>query len=881
MKQLNLKKMMPHLIAVAIFLLVTVIFCKPALEPGVVTQQSDVTAVESMKHQSEVYKEQHGIYPLWITSMFSGMPAYNIIFDGPVSPMNYINKAFQFWLPKPLNFFFLSCICFYIFCMCIRLRPYIAVMGSIAFAFSTYNPILVVAGHDTKLLALAYAPALLGAILLLFDKKYFAGFILTALFADLHLMQNHQQISYYLLIIIIILTLFFMVKWIKEKDLLSGAKAIGLGLLAAILAVMINAIILFPVYDFAKYSKRGGQLVMDSKAATKDDKTSGNKTTGLSRDYAFQWSNDKIESFTLMFPGIAGYGSYFSQRDGEYNIFPTLDETSSVGAYLTEKLNLPETQANEFAANLSGKIYWGGKPFTTGPAYVGAVVCILFILGMFLLDNKHKWWILTASTLGIILAMGKYLPGINNFLFDYLPMYNKFRTPEMALVIPQLLFPILAVLTVAKIIDGDKKVTIKHLKWGVAASIAVFVVAGALYFSLDYSKENKQRTSAINAAFAVQDSTLNGKLQQINQQYEAESDNRIYEDLLYQSKGDSQIAKGIINALKKDRESFFRTDILRALLFSLLTIGFIVLFLYNKINSTILMIALPILVAADLLPFGMHYVNEKSFDAIEKYQASQFSPSEADKEILKDKDPNYRVFNLSGGDPFQDSKPSYFHKSIGGYHPAKIGIYDDLATYQLSGQPNPAVLNMLNTKYIIQKSADGKNEMAYPNPGALGNCWFVKGVNFVSGPLQEMKALSDFNPIDTAIVDNEFKPIVTGFVAADSNASIKQLAFDNMAVKYESNSNAANLAVFSEIFYKDWNAYIDGQLVPIAKANYVLRALVIPAGKHSIDFKFEPKVYNISYTISMITSWLLLVLLLWFGYYTYKNSGDKKELDAK
>jgi hypothetical protein len=293
------------------------------------------------------------------------------------------------------------------------------------------------------------------------------------------------------------------------------------------------------------------------------------------------------------------------------------------------------------------------------------------------------------------------------------------------------------------------------------------------------------------------------------------------------------------------------------------------------------MIALPILVAADLLPFGMHYVNEKSFDAAEKYQASQFSASEADTEILKDKDPNFRVFNMAGGDPFQDSKPSYFHKSIGGYHPAKIGIYDDLATYQLSGQPNPAVINMLNTKYIIQKSADGKNEMAYPNPGALGNCWFVKGAVFVNGAAQEMKALYDFNPKDTAIVDNEFKTIVTGFVAADSSASIKQTAFDNMAIQYQSNSNTANLAIFSEIFYKDWNAYIDGKLVPIAKANYVLRALVIPAGKHTIDFKFEPKVFKTSYTISLITNWLLLALLLWFGYYSYKNSSVKKEQDAK
>ena len=283
MKHFNIKSLIPHGIAVAVFLIVTVIFCKPALESGVVAQQSDVTAVQSMKHQSEQYREIHGVYPLWITSMFCGMPAYNIIFDGPVSPFAYINQAFQLWLPKPLNFFFLCCISFYIFCLCIKVRPYTGIFASLAFAYATYNPILVVAGHDTKLLAMAYAPALIGSVLLLFDKKYVAGFVLTALFASLHLMQNHQQISYYVLLIIAVMVLFFIAKWIKEKELLHGAKAIGLAAAAALLALMINAILIFPVYDYAKFSKRGGQLVMDNKIDSKANKVEKNKTTGLSR----------------------------------------------------------------------------------------------------------------------------------------------------------------------------------------------------------------------------------------------------------------------------------------------------------------------------------------------------------------------------------------------------------------------------------------------------------------------------------------------------------------------------------------------------------------------------------------------------------------------
>lgn len=872
MKNINVKKLLPHLIAIAIFILVTVIFCKPALEPGVIMQQSDYAQADGMKHQSMLYREAHGVYPLWVTTSFGGMPAFNIIYEGAYSPLYTVDKLFQLWLPKPLNFFFLSCICFYFLCMCLRIRPYVAILGSLAFAYSSYNPILAAAGHDTKLLALAYAPALIGGILLLFDKKYISGFIFTALFSTMHLMQNHQQISYYVLIIIAIMTVFFIIKWMREKDTKHLVKVLPLALGAALIGVMINAILLLPVLDYAKYSKRGGQLVMDNRVDSKTNVIKQNKTTGLSREYAFQWSYGKLESLSLLFPGITGYGSYFALRDEEYSIFPKLSPTSNVSNYLMEKLNVPEDQAGDIANNLSGSIYWGDKPFTVGSVYLGASICFLFVLGMFLLDNKHKWWILTASVFGIILAMGKNMPAINNFLFEYLPMYNKFRTPEMALVIPQILFPILAVLAVQKILDNDDALVQKKLRLSVFTMAGIFIIAGLLYFSLDYTKENKERTSAVNTAFATPDSSLNIKMQEINQKYEGLADNKVYENFLQQTKGDTKVARAVVTALRKDRQSFFGNDILHSLIFVALTIGLIGLFVYKKINAVIVMIGLPLLTLFDLIPFDMHYINEKSFDNAEKYHASEFRESNADAFILKDVDPNYRVYNLSGGDPFQDAKTSYYHKSIGGYHPAKLGIYDDLITYQLSGQPNLSVLNMLNAKYIIQQNQKGDNLTAYPNMQALGNCWFVKGVKFVNGPTEEMKALDNFNPRDTAIIDNSYKNIVTGFTPADSLANIKQTAFENMAIKYESNSNTANVAVFSEIFYKDWNAYIDGKKVPIAKANYVLRALVIPAGKHTIDFKFEPAVYKLSYNISMFATWLLVVLLIAYAVYVYKQS---------
>jgi hypothetical protein len=866
MKSINFKALLPHLIAIGIFLLVSVIFCRPALESGVILQQSDVTAVESMRHQSDVYREQTGKYPLWITSMFSGMPAYNIIFDGPISPFQYLNKVLQLWLPKPFNFFYLSCICFYIFCLCLKIRPYTAIMGSLAFAYATYNPILVVAGHDTKLLAMAYAPAVIGGLLLLFEKKYFLGFILTAIFTTLHIMQNHPQISYYLLLVIVVMGLFHVARWIMQKEYMHIAKVLPLGLAAGLLGVFVNAIILFPVLDYSKHSKRGGQLVMDEKKVS-GEKVNENKTTGLSREYAFQWSNTKSETLNIMFPGILGYGGYVSKRDDDYNIFPKLTENSNSAKYLQEKLNVPEDQAGNFVANLSLRLYWGDKPGTTGPAYLGVVVCCLFIAGLFFLNNTHKWWMLTACALGAILAMGKSLPSVNNFLFDYLPMYNKFRTPEMAMVIVQFLFPAVAALAIETLLKLEIPNLKKQFKWAVMAIAAVFVLALGLYFSFDYSNENKARTTAITAAFATPNSDLNARLNEINEKHQPLTDNRVFEELLYQIANTPNftdpisLCKGYVNALRKDRQALLMNNILNGVLLATLTLLVLALFIYKKIKGPLLISVLSILILADLIPIGMKYVNEKSFEQEDKYKAAEFAQTEADKTILNDKDPNFRIYDLTGGDPFQDSKPSYYHKSIGGYHPAKIGIYDDLITYQLSSSTNAGVLNMLNAKYIVRNNEQNKAPMAILNPAALGNCWFVKAVKYVKTPVEEMKALTGLNPKDTAIINEAYQPLIGDVSAPDSNASIKQVKFDNMEIEYASNSSTKNLAVFSEIYYKDWNAYLDGNKVEHGKANYVLRAMSIPAGAHKIVFKFEPQVFELSYKASFITNWILVGLI--------------------
>ena len=325
MKQLNFKKVLPHLIAVALFLVVAAIFCKPAFEADTILKQSDITGWQGMSHQSFEYKEKHGKFPLWATSMFSGMPAYQIALEGAWSPLGYIDRAIQLWLPQPMNFFFLACISFYFLCICLRLKPYVGILGAIGFAYCSFSPIIITAGHNTQMFALGYAPAVVGAVILIFEKKYITGFALAALFTALQIGQGHQQISYYLFLVLAAMSIAYLVTFIKQKDYSHLTKSLTLIIVAGVLGVAVNALTLLTTYDYAKESKRGGQLVLDESGKNKDVVKDG-KTAGLSKDYAFQWSYGQAETFSLMFPGVKGYGTHYAERDGDQYIFPKLDE---------------------------------------------------------------------------------------------------------------------------------------------------------------------------------------------------------------------------------------------------------------------------------------------------------------------------------------------------------------------------------------------------------------------------------------------------------------------------------------------------------------------------------------------------------------------------
>ncbi len=870
----NYKHLLPHVIAVAIFLLVAVIFCKPALESGVILKQGDVTGWQGMSNQSYEYKKIHGHVPLWVTSMFSGMPAYQIAIEGSFHPLHYIDKAMQLWLPKPLNFFFLACICFYFLGIVLRLRPAAAIAGAIGFAYCSFSPIIITAGHETQMYALAYCPAVLGAVILLLEKRYLSGFILTTLFTALQINMGHQQVSYYLFLVLAAMIIAYAIRFIKNGETPHLVKSLGMLAVAAFLGVAVSAITLMTVYDFSKESKRGGQLVMNESNSA--DKVKDGKTVGLTKDYAFMWSYGKAESLSLMFPGVKGYGTHVAERDGEQYIFPKLDENSNTAKFLSQKLNVPDEQAASFAMQQSTAIYWGDQPFTNGPVYLGAIICFLFLFGMFYLDGKHKWWILTICVISILLAWGDNFKAFNYFMFDHFPLYNKFRVPTMTLIIPQLLFPVIAAMALSKLGDENSDLTWKSFRHSIIATAAVFACALLFYTSADFSKENRNRTNQFNSIVQAGGEDAQRKLGELNATERPLIDNQLYEGMYMNLQGQpdgQRTAREFVSALRKDRASKMLGDIGRSFLFVLAAAGAIAFFIKKKYNATLMMAGIALLISIDLLGFGSNYLNRESFESEDNYVDSEFPLSKADVDILKDKDPNYRVFNTTRG--LDESRTSYYHKSIGGYHPAKIGIYDDLIAHQLSGQPNINVVNMLNARYIIQQQ--GNDLVAVRNPGALGNAWFVKGVRFVNGPVEEMKALNSLNTADSAVADASYQRMVSGVTAPDSAASITMTAFDNDAITYKTQSRGNHVAVFSEIYYKDWKAYIDGKPADYFKANYVLRAMVVPAGAHTIEFKFEPAVYHMGNRISQVSGWIVFLMTIgWLIWEIIKTIRSRK-----
>ncbi|MEO7306355.1 MAG: YfhO family protein [Ferruginibacter sp.] len=854
MKQINFKQLLPHLVAVIIFLLLSIFLNKPALE-GKVVQQNDVIQWRAMAQQSFEYKEKHGHFPKWTNSMMGGMPAYQISL-GPKDPMNInvwqVEKVLSLGLPRPVFYLFIASLCFYLLCIVIGVNPWISILGAIAYSYCSYNPVLIAGGHDTKLMSMAYAPAVLAGLQLIFKQKYWLGCAVLVTAGIMLLGQSHQQIVYYTLLIAVFMTIPFIVKCIKEKKMkhlaISSLLSIGMG--AVILGAV--AILYWPTYEFSKETMRGGRSELtqkDTKNATKG---------GLDKDYAFRWSYGKAETMTLLVPNAFGGSS----SEG-------LKEDSKAIEVLQENAQkLPQGLAQEVAQ--SSPMYWGELASTQGTVYLGAIVCLLFLFGAFLSKSEHRWWLIAITIFGIVLAWGKNLESINYFLFDHLPFYKKFRAPSMALVIPQLSAPLLGVIFLNEFLFKTEKEKLwqlfKKCLYITGATAAVLVL---FYFFSDFT----------NTATTDMRKDITGKLQGQN----------------------ADFLRSYFTALKSDRQAFYLSDMWRSLGFILVLITTLFLYAKYKIKPAIVCAILILFTIIDLLGVSKRYLKEENFVDQSELEYS-YADTKADLQLKTDTG-YYRVLNLAFaggngyqfdiGNSFNDAIASYKHNTIGGYSPAKLGLYQDLiekqiykniqawATNQTAKDSFP-VLNMLNMKYVIvPDQQDPKQTQALLNPYALGNCWLVKEVRFVKNADEEMNALDTFDPTTVAFVDERFKSAVPFNPVYDSSAYIKLIRNDNDEIKYEFNGATNQFAVFSEIYYPHgWNVYIDGKKTAYCKTDYALRGLAIPAGKHTIDFIFDPPSVKTGEAISRYTHLFAIFFVLLCLFMAWRI-GKKSTVETK
>ncbi len=822
MKNPLLKKLLPHLLAIVVFLIVSVLFCKPAIEGNVLVQHDNV-GWKGMAQNAFEYKKQFGHFPLWNPNLFSGMPNYQVAMEGK-SVLPDMIKVITLGLPKPINFFFLACLCFYILTLAIGIRPLIGMISALAYAFSTYNAVIVFAGHDTQMLATGLMPLLLAGLILLYEKKYWLGFALTTYGAYQQIGVNHLQVTYYFIIIASLITMGYLVKWIKEKDFKHMLIAGGLAIVAAIIGIMSNALVLKTTSEYAKYTMRNGkdvEIVGDSVKAI--------KTTGLDTSYAFEYSVGKAETFTLFMPESFG-GS--SSKSG--------DEHSHVVKKITDA-GYSESDGLQIASQMPK--YWGELPSTAGPAYMGIFIFLFGLIGFFTVKHPLRWGLLAATILGIFMYWGKNFAGFNVFLFEHLPLYNKFRSPAFAQVIPQLTIGIMAAMVMQQMLNEEKKQWLKE-----NFKTIIYVVGGAIglaligYLMLDYSSP-------------IDKLIISG-----------------YVD----KNGSDQLGRLIVSGLKEDRKSMFIGQTFRALLFALLLVGVLWIYLKNWIKSWMAAAIILVISTIEITVESKDYLKDENYVASGEYDTMNFSPSPADQQILADKNPNYRVFNLAT-DTYNDSRTSYFHKSVGGYHPAKLRTYQDIIERYLRQRPNPQVLNMLNAKYVIVSDPKSRQESVMKNNEVYGNCWFVKQLQSVPGRAESMIALGNTNLKDTAIIESS---LMNGIAQPqwDSMSTIQMTHFDNDAIDYESNSSGIGFAVFSEIYYpKGWNAYIDDKKVDYLNVDYILRGLSVPAGKHKIRFVFEPQSVKQGTQLMFIGS-ILTLLALVGGLFMAWWTGRKKTL---
>lgn len=826
--KIDWKKILPHILAIVVFLIIAVLYCRPAFE-GKTIESHDWTSWSAMSKDADNYAAKHGHYPQWTNGIFSGMPSYQIAFNTNAYIGWYLPEVLTLGLPKPASYFFLACICFYLLTQVLSMRPIVGIFGALAYAYATYNPVIISVTHHTKMISLGLMPGVLAGFFLIFNKKYVIGTAITAVFLSCVVATNHLQISYYTFLVILIMAISYAVYFIKNGEIKRLATVAGFSLIAVLVGVLSNAVQLYTTYDYAPETIRGGS------ALALTDTVGGKKAnvadaSGLDSAYAMSYSMSIPEPLVLAVPRMFGGSNLNANAD-------QLPEDGKLAEVFSQYPGL----AQQFPASA----YWGGIGGTSGPPYSGAIICLLAIFGMFIIDNKYRWWLAGGVLFACIMSWGGYFYGFNKLLFQYLPFYNKFRAPSMALVIPQLLLPVMAALTLDKLLSPNfvAKDNQKAIKTGLIAVASFVVLLFVVYASASFQSPQEA-----------------GMMKQVNSIPDAQT---------------KEVYKSAFTALTEDRKSIALGDIGRTLGFGLLAAAILFAFLKRWINPLIAGIALIVFCLADLLSIDSKYLNADSYTEKSEYggvnvAAPELVPSAANLAIQKDKS-IYRVYDArqvinSGGkkrgvDPFSEAALAYHHNLVNGYHAAKLSVYMDLIQHQLA-KGNPRVFDMLNTKYFVVNDARGEDS-AVINPTAQGPAWFVKGITFVKGPRDEMNALDYLNVRDSAVVQESFKAETGGQPQWDSTASIKVTNYDNDEIDYAINARTPQFAVLSEVYYsRGWNAYADGKQVPIVKTNYVLRGVAIPAGTKKLELKFEPQAYKTGYRITAITSIIMVILLL-------------------
>ncbi len=770
---------------------------------GKVVQQGDIIQYLGMSQEVRTFEQQTGERSLWTNAMFGGMPTYQINTVRDGNHLTLIDRLATLSIPEPIGRFFAAMLGFYILMVCLGVNPWLGLAGAVAFGFSTNNLILFEAGHITKVNTISYFPFVAAGVLLAFRQQYAWGGLLFALGVGLNILSNHVQMTYYFFLTLLIFGVAQLIYSIRQGELIPFAKAAAVLIVGGLVGIASAASNLLVTYEYSRDTMRG-KPILEAQADA-----GSSAVEGLAWDYAMQWSNGTLDLFASFIPGVVGGGSQ-EPLSAESATAKDLRARGANPAMLRD-LKLP--------------LYWGELPFTSGPAYFGATIIFFFLLGLMVVKGPVKWWLALGTLLTFLLSMGKNLEWFNEPFFNYFPLYNKFRTPNSILSVTAFLLPALGILALHEVFRSDtphKKMQVAvYLTTGIAGAIALFFwLIGPSMFD-------------------------------------------------FNSPGDARLTQAGFNldTIIADRKALMRGDAFRSLVLVLLCAGLVWAYTQKWLQRTVVIAGIGVLVLFDLWSVGKRYLNENSFVNKTNIEAN-FRPRQVDELILKDRELGYRVLDLTTN-TFNSSAASYFHRSIGGYHAAKLQRYQDIIDRHLS-KNNERVLNMLNTRYYIVPGQNQQPDVEL-NMGALGAAWFAAATRTVPTPDAEINALNDFSPENEAIIHQEFSAYLSGLkLQKDSLGTIKLSDYKPNHLTYTYEAQSEQLVVFSEIWYgpdKGWQAYIDGQPTEHIRANYILRAMRVPAGKHSIEFRFDPPTFQRGKLISNIFSSLLLLGLLGMAVY--------------